>query len=346
MSDLQIQFEEIEGLKQTSLVVLRGSIDAKTVFTFQSRLTAVIERGVRRFVIDMKDVKYVNSTGLGYLINLSDSISGDDGTVALVEVQPKVKVVFDMLGLNEFFKVFDTRDEAVAFMKKAAANAPSPPPPAVPETVVIKPKRPRPPEPSPEETAVDADMPTPKPAPSPFAAAKPRAAAEAGTVPCAGCNAALVIREPGAYRCPRCFAVFQFDGRALTQVAQKRKGAPVQMTIDCSPETVDGLAGFVDALARRVGFDADERRAICDAVRGCVEDVREHAYNGDVDKVLHVLMLAGESRLEMRLADTGATIQNGSAAGLFARAREVMDHFAHAHHPRGGNILTLMKRKS
>lgn len=343
MSDLQIQFEDIPGLPQASLVVLRGSIDAKTVFTFQSRLTAVIERGYRRFVIDMKDVKYVNSTGLGYLINLSDSIAGDAGEVALIEVQPKVKVVFDMLGLNEFFKVFESREEAVAFLKKASADATAAPPPTIPDTVVIKAKRP--PVPSAEETSVGLDAPTPKPAPSPFPMPKPKAAAEAGTIACGGCNAALVLREPGAYRCPRCFAVFQFDGKALAQVVQKRRGSPVQMTIDCAPESIDGLAGFVDALARRVGFDADDRARLCAAVRGCIEDVRAHAYNGNADKVLHVLMLASETQLEMRFADTGAAIQNGSAAGLFSAAREVMDHFAHAHHPRGGNVLTLMKRK-
>src|SRR5262245_55061568 len=61
----------------------------------------------------MENVKYVNSTGLGYLINLSDSVNGDKGGISLVKVQPKVKVVFDMLGLNAFFKIYQTRDEAM-----------------------------------------------------------------------------------------------------------------------------------------------------------------------------------------------------------------------------------------
>ena len=113
MPDLTIQVQEVKGLSGTALVILNGSIDAKTVITFQTHLNSVKERGVERFIMDMENVKYVNSTGLGYLINLSDSVTPDKGGISLVKVQPKVKVVFDMLGLNAFFKIYATRDEAL-----------------------------------------------------------------------------------------------------------------------------------------------------------------------------------------------------------------------------------------
>ena len=79
MPDLTIQVQEVKGLSGTALVILNGSIDAKTVITFQTHLNSVKERGVERFIMDMENVKYVNSTGLGYLINLSDSVTPDKG---------------------------------------------------------------------------------------------------------------------------------------------------------------------------------------------------------------------------------------------------------------------------
>ena len=59
-----------------------------------------------RFVKDMENVKYVNSTGLGYLINPADSVTPGKGGISLVKLQPKAKVVFDMPGLNAFFRIF------------------------------------------------------------------------------------------------------------------------------------------------------------------------------------------------------------------------------------------------
>ena len=123
MPDLTIQVQEVKGLQGTALVILNGSIDAKTVITFQTHLNSVKERGVERFIMDMENVKYVNSTGLGYLINLSDSVTPDKGGISLVKVQPKVKVVFDMLGLNAFFRIFSTRDEALKHLQAADAGA-------------------------------------------------------------------------------------------------------------------------------------------------------------------------------------------------------------------------------
>ncbi|MBI4564860.1 MAG: STAS domain-containing protein, partial [Planctomycetes bacterium] len=113
MPELTIQVHDVTDQPGTTLVTLNGSIDAKTVITFQTHLNTVKERGASRLVLDMENVKYVNSTGLGFLINLSDSISSDRGEIALVKVQPRVKVVLDMLGLNSFFKIYSTCEEAL-----------------------------------------------------------------------------------------------------------------------------------------------------------------------------------------------------------------------------------------
>lgn len=323
MSDLQIQLEDVTDLKNTALVILRGSIDAKTVFTFQSKLNSVMERGYRRFIIDMELVKYVNSTGLGYLINLSDSIGSEAGEVALVRVQPKVKVVFDMLGLNEFFKVFRSREEAVKYLNGAEMAAPVP---------------------VPTERPADA---TPATAVA-VAEPKPLAAESVpGTLPCLSCSVPLILKNPGAYKCPRCFAIFQYNGEGITQVVQKRRGMPIQMSISCGPESIEGLVGFVAAVARKVGFGEDECGRLQQAVRSCVEDVKKYAYNGQEEKMIHVLLVGGDARLELRLADAGQTVEIGRGSdGPFAEARAYMDVFNHTHHPRGGNVLTLVKRNA
>jgi anti-anti-sigma factor len=383
MSDLHVQVEELPSPKKVALVVLRGSIDAKTVFVFQSKLNAVIERGFRRFIIDMEQVKYVNSTGLGYMINLSDSITVESGEVMLVQVQPKVKMVFEMLGLNDFFKVFDSREEALAWVDRSESG----PAPAAesagsatvkgrlpealaaggPETVVLKARPP----PEPDTALVRKDKASstavlkggvPRPAvpeheappAAPAIPSAPTPRPEDLAIPCPVCTMPLTLAGGGSYRCPRCMAVFQFDGSGVTQVVPRRRGAPVQLSMDCTPESIDGLSGFVEAVARRAGFSEEERLRLRDVVKSCIEDVKRYSYNGDQDNMVHVLMVGAEGRLEVRLADTGKAVPPASeaaagkpdGAGPFAAARQYMDQFHLTHHPRGGNVVTLVKRKS
>lgn len=130
MSDLTIDVKDLNGSGPAALVVLNGSIDAKTVINLKTHLGSVRDRGVQKLVLDMEHVKYVNSTGLSYLISLSDMENGQ-AALSLVKLQPKVKVVFDMMGLGPVFRFYLSREEAIRNLDKPAA-APPPPTPAPP----------------------------------------------------------------------------------------------------------------------------------------------------------------------------------------------------------------------
>ena len=61
--------------------------------------------------------------------------------------------------------------------------------------------------------------------------------------------------------------------------------------------------------------------------------------------ILVVLLLAAESELELRIADSGKSISDNGQTH-FSLARQVMDRFEHRPHPKGGNLLTLAKKTS
>ena len=75
MADLTLKTEEITDIPNTCKVNLAGAIDASTVITFQATLEKLKnEGGVRRFLLDMEGIRYVNSTGLGSLVKLADGL--------------------------------------------------------------------------------------------------------------------------------------------------------------------------------------------------------------------------------------------------------------------------------
>ncbi len=130
MTDLRFDITPIDALANTARVVVEGAIDATTVISFESQLKQLQEDGYTNFVLDMQGIKYVNSTGLGSLVATADNLEKVGGGLALIRVHPKVKVVFDMLGLNSFFRIFTNEDEAVNFLatsKGGEAAAPAAP---------------------------------------------------------------------------------------------------------------------------------------------------------------------------------------------------------------------------
>ncbi len=347
MPDLTIQVQEVKGLAKTALVILNGSIDAKTVITFQTHLNSVKERGINRFILDMENVKYVNSTGLGYLINLSDSVNGEKGGIALVKVQPKVKVVFDMLGLNAFFKIYQTRDEALKhFTSEPIASATE-------QTVVLKSNA------APAPAPVH--QPVARPAPQPVALQEhpPKAvpvaqhhveqpAAGELHIECKTCRALLAVKDVGTYKCPRCFTLFNYVGQGKASFLPRRKAMPLQLSLNFSSECTQGLIEFVKIVAHQAGFQDGSATDLVGAVKNAVDSILQHAYGGNDNNIYHVMLVTADQEIELRFADYGSSIspeKTGSdGKPVFGLARSVMDKFELKSHPKGGNVLTLAKK--
>ena len=141
-SGLGIDARDVAGVAGACTVTLKGPLDARTVMSFKADVAKLQERGVSRFILDMSDVKFVNSTGLSYLINLSESQGEGGQAVTLVGVQPKVKIVFDTMSVADFFRTAPSVNAAIQALQKepkpkpamaaasAAAAAPARPKPA------------------------------------------------------------------------------------------------------------------------------------------------------------------------------------------------------------------------
>jgi anti-anti-sigma factor len=355
--DLTIQVQEVKGLHGTALVVLGGSIDAKTVITFQTHLNSVKERGIERFIMDMENVKYVNSTGLGYLINLADSVTPEKGGISLVKVQPKVKVVFDMLGLNAFFKIFPTREEALKHMSESSAPASAAN--ANDQTVVLKAQEikaaTQAPAPTSRHVVAAHAAPPSHGAPAAHAAHSAPPRTETSTVPrldtgahetlhieCQACRALLAVKEVGTYKCPRCLTPFNYAGSGRVSFLPRQKSLPVQLSLNFSPECTEGLLEFVRKFSGRCGFSPGGISEMQGAVRETVEAIRRHAYGGNENNVYHVLLMSVDSELELRFADYGSAVNSGGEA--FASLKRVMDRFELRSNPRGGNVVTVSKK--
>jgi len=124
-SGLGIETHDVDGVAGACRIVLKGPLDARTVVGFKSDIYGLQQRGIQRFILDMTEVKYVNSTGLSFLINLSESAGEGLQAVTLVGVQPKVKIVFDTMSVSDFFKTAPSVAAAIQGLRQSPAPKPA-----------------------------------------------------------------------------------------------------------------------------------------------------------------------------------------------------------------------------
>jgi anti-sigma B factor antagonist len=109
-----LNIEEQAATGNRATLVVSGEIDLDTVGALRKRLEDLKARGVDRLVLDMGETRYVNSTALAVLVKFAEAFRERGGGIALCRVSPRVRLVFEMLGLLVFFKFFDSVDAAKA----------------------------------------------------------------------------------------------------------------------------------------------------------------------------------------------------------------------------------------
>jgi anti-sigma B factor antagonist len=101
-----------------ALIVASGELDVQSVPELRERLAEAIDGGSKRIVVDLADVSFIDSLSLSALVGARRRL-GDDGRLAIVAVHEYVRLILQATGLEQVMDVFDTRDEAVAFVQGA-----------------------------------------------------------------------------------------------------------------------------------------------------------------------------------------------------------------------------------
>lgn len=103
-------------LRRCDLVTVTGRLDSSTVPQLQAALTAIKDKGRYKIVLNMAEVTYVSSAGLGEMVATQNECKNSHrGELLLVGVQPRIKEALDLAGLTRLFKVFEYETDAVGY---------------------------------------------------------------------------------------------------------------------------------------------------------------------------------------------------------------------------------------
>jgi anti-sigma B factor antagonist len=86
--------------------------------TLRETVRVLVNDGARDFVLNLADVSYIDSSGLGELVSLFTTIRNKQGDVKLLHLTAKAKDLLQMTKLLTVFDVYDDESKAVAALKK------------------------------------------------------------------------------------------------------------------------------------------------------------------------------------------------------------------------------------
>lgn len=102
--------------KKGSVVVvkpLEKRMDATIAADFKTQMGVLINEGQAIFVLDLSEVDFVDSSGLGAIV-ASLKMLGGKGDLVIASAGEKVMKLFKLTRMDRVFQVFPTSDEALA----------------------------------------------------------------------------------------------------------------------------------------------------------------------------------------------------------------------------------------
>lgn len=90
---------------------LLGEYDGNQI---RQAIAQQIEGGDKYFVVDLSQLEYMNSSGVGLLVTLLTKARNADGELVLLSPSKNVSTVLTMMRLQTIFKIFETEESAAA----------------------------------------------------------------------------------------------------------------------------------------------------------------------------------------------------------------------------------------
>jgi anti-sigma B factor antagonist len=107
----ELTVERYEGVAQDQrILLLRGPITVETAPQFDR---AVNHEQADTMILDLSDVPYIDSVGLGSLVAAYVSHQKKGRCLVLTGVKPRVRRIMEITKVTEFFVTFGTTWEAV-----------------------------------------------------------------------------------------------------------------------------------------------------------------------------------------------------------------------------------------
>lgn len=114
VNNFEILERSVDDIKVLKVI---GELDALVAPKLKEKITKLVDGDTIKFIIDFEEVTHINSLAMGILRGKLKVVKDMNGDIKLVKLNEHIKSIFEMIGLDEIFEIYETEDEAVASFK-------------------------------------------------------------------------------------------------------------------------------------------------------------------------------------------------------------------------------------
>jgi len=105
-------------------VWLEGDLDASSAILLDECIRQALEQQPDWLWIDCDRLVYISSAGIGVFVSYLEGMEQQNTRLALINVNPLIHNVFNMLGLSDLVPVATSKEEAVGFYSRGKLICP------------------------------------------------------------------------------------------------------------------------------------------------------------------------------------------------------------------------------
>ena len=110
----QVDTEVLGENPEITLLALNGRFDADGLPPVLTEIEDARANLCSRFLIDLKEVSFIGSAGIGIFLSLVEEMTNEGGGVVFTGVPGPIVKIFDVLNVLEFLEIRDSREKALA----------------------------------------------------------------------------------------------------------------------------------------------------------------------------------------------------------------------------------------
>lgn len=99
---------------RTVLILEEERLDASNSGELREMMLNLLEVGGQKLVVDLSQVSFIDSSGLGALLSGFKSANLRSGSLVLAGLQSRVQSMFELTRLHRVFEIFSSVDDALA----------------------------------------------------------------------------------------------------------------------------------------------------------------------------------------------------------------------------------------
>ena len=115
---MALKITPIQKNTQTVSIALSGQLDSETAPALDQQIQKALADGANIIVLDMASLKMITSAGVGVVMKTQTSLAKRGGELMMLNMQPQIKKVFEIVRLLPTLQVFDDTQEMDNYLIK------------------------------------------------------------------------------------------------------------------------------------------------------------------------------------------------------------------------------------